>query len=122
MTTGPLAGRTILIVEDDYLVGEVLSDMISEAGATVMGPIGWIDEALAFVADPGHEFDMAILDVNLHGAQSYPVADALVARNIHFAFATGYGPESIDEAYRQHASCIKPYNRDALLALLTPVT
>lgn len=33
--------------------------------------------------------DAAILDVNLHGEMAYPVADALMARNIPLVFMTG---------------------------------
>jgi hypothetical protein len=34
--------------------------------------------------------DVAVLDVNLSGQKSFPIADALVARSVPFAFSTGY--------------------------------
>ena len=41
-----------------------------------------------------------MLDVNLAGDRSFPVADALAERGIPFLFATGYGLAGIEEAYR----------------------
>jgi CheY-like chemotaxis protein len=118
MTAKPLEGRTVLIIEDDYLVGETLVELLSSAGALVMGPIGWIDEAMEFAADTDHVFDAAILDINLHGVYSYPVADVLASRHIGVVFASGYGSGSIDAAYRHHAHCTKPFVRAELLSAL----
>jgi CheY-like chemotaxis protein len=121
VTDRPLENKTILIVEDDYLIGGVLSDLLRDAGATILGPIGWIDEAVAYACDERHVCDAAILDINLHGAPSYPVADALIARQIRVVFATGYGPGGIEPSYRHHAFCTKPYSREALLTALVPL-
>jgi CheY-like chemotaxis protein len=90
--TANLEGRHILVVEDDYLVAQVLVDLLEDAGAEVIGPIGWIDEAIALIEDGSQKLDGAVLDINLHGKKSYPVADALAARSVGFVFATGYGP------------------------------
>src|SRR4051794_11661088 len=67
---GPLDGRHILVVEDDYLVAEILCELLADAGAAVLGPIGWANEALAYVELHAGELDGAILDVNLHGEAS----------------------------------------------------
>jgi hypothetical protein len=46
--------------------------------------------------DPPHaSADLAILDVNLNGEETYPLADSLAARAIPFIFATGYGSSGI---------------------------
>ena len=118
--TGPLAGRRILLIEDDFLVGQVIVDMLEEEGATVLGPVGSVDDALAFIAEKATQFDHAILDLNLHGVRSYPVADALAWRKIPFAFMTGYGRDVLDEAHRGYPHCIKPVTRADLLAALAP--
>jgi DNA-binding response OmpR family regulator len=113
-----LRGRRVLIVEDDYLLAQFLTDVLEEADVKVVGPIGWIDEALALVENSGGGLDGAILDVNLHGRNSYPVAEALAARAIPFLFATGYGQDALDGQYRNHLRCEKPFDQDALIALL----
>ncbi len=72
MISTRLEGRIILVVEDDYLVGEMLADLLVSAGAIVIGPIGWLEEAMGMAEDDGCVFDTAILDINLHGSLSYP--------------------------------------------------
>ena len=115
-----LKGRRILVVEDDYLVAQVVTDILEDAGAEVVGPVGRVDEALALIADRAHQFDSAVIDVNLHGQTSYPIADALMARKVQFVFATGYGNGAVEAAYSSHPRCQKPFSQRALLAALLP--
>lgn len=115
-----LKGRRVLVIEDDYWVAQLLVELLANAGAEVLGPFGWIDEALAFIADHTDSFDSAVLDINLHGAKSYPIADALIAKQIPFVFTTGYGSAGIDPPYGEHLRCAKPFNRDLLIAALSP--
>lgn len=70
---------SILAVEGDYLVALDLAEMLEEAGAQIVGPVGWLEEAIAMIQDGGEAFDSAILDVHRHGRASYPIADALIA-------------------------------------------
>ena len=116
----PLEGCRILVIEDDFFVAEIVTEMLEDAGATVLGPLGWRDEALNFINSNSADFDAALLDINLHGQTSYPVADALIERNIHFAFATGYGAGVLEEAYRSRHRCQKPFQQQTLVAALSP--
>ncbi|HXP00073.1 MAG TPA: response regulator [Luteibacter sp.] len=118
MISTRLEGRIILVVEDDYLVGEMLADLLVSAGAIVIGPIGWLEEAMGMAEDDGCVFDTAILDINLHGSLSYPLVDLLTARQIAVIFATGYGAGSIDTSYQHHPRCTKPFTWVSLLAAL----
>ena len=63
-------------------------------------------------------FDAAIIDINLDGSMTYPVADILKARAIPFAFTTGYGKNGIDNAYSKVPILPKPFSRDQLETLL----
>ena len=114
----PLHGRTILIVEDDFFVGQALLSVLEVAGAIVVGPIGWLDEALAYLGGSENHLHGAVLDVNLHGQTSYPIADLLQQRGVPFIFATGYGSDSLDAHYLSCARVEKPFDHDALLAKL----
>ena len=114
----PLDGLRFLVVEDDILVAEVLSDMLTDAGAKVVGPFGWVDDAVAAVKGGNHALDSAILDINLHGDKSYPIADELKARNVPFVFVTGYAGETIPDSYRGFPRCGKPFDQERLIALL----
>jgi DNA-binding LytR/AlgR family response regulator len=115
---GALHGRRILVVEDDYLIAETLRELLEQNGAQVVGPIGSLEEALAFVQGNSSSIEAAVLDVNLHGKKSYPIADVLMARDIAIVFATGYGPGAIDAAYRRFPRCEKPINHRTLVAIL----
>ena len=116
--TPALTGRRILVVEDEYLVALVLVELLEEAGAEVVGPVGWLEEAIALIEDGGEQLDAAILDVNLHGRKSYPIADALIARSVGFVFATGYGAGALDGKYQSYPRCEKPFSQEALIAAL----
>ncbi|MEO8455056.1 MAG: response regulator, partial [Sphingomicrobium sp.] len=72
--TGPLAGRSILVVEDEMLVLLNIETALTDLGCTAIAA-ATIDGALTLLDDI--RFDAAMLDVNLHGQKSYPVADAL---------------------------------------------
>jgi DNA-binding response OmpR family regulator len=110
-----LRGRRILVVEDDYLVGQAVVDILTEAGAEVLGPIGWLEEGIKFVAGESMKIDGAVLDLNLHGKKSYPIADALAACNIPFIFATGYSVDAIDGPYQGRPQCQKPFDAETLI-------
>lgn len=114
----PLQGRRILIVEDDFLVGQALSSVLELAGAIVLGPIGWLDEAIEYIECEGAHINSAVLDVNLHGAHSYPIAALLERIGVPFIFATGYGIDSLDAQYAQHPRVEKPFNHEHLLEKL----
>jgi ActR/RegA family two-component response regulator len=117
-TTSELDGRLILVIEDDFLVARALCTLLEEAGAKVVGPIGWAEEAIAFVQDRANTFDGAVLDVDLHGEKSYVIADALAKRNVRFVFTTGYGADALDSGYRNYPRCEKPFDARTLLKAL----
>jgi CheY-like chemotaxis protein len=116
-----LAGRRILVVEDDYFVAQALIGLLEFAGATIVGPLGWLDEALAFVKEHNEEFDGVVLDVDLHGEKSYPVADLLQSAIVPFVFTTGYGADALDERYRALPRCEKPVDPKMLLDALSRI-
>ncbi len=114
-----LRGRRVLVVEDNFLIAGAVCDALEAIGAVSLGPIGQVDEALRFLAASRGGIDFAVLDVDLHGEKSYPIADALVARGLPFVFTTGYSADAVDAAYRDYPRCNKPFNeRDLFAALL----
>src|ERR1700683_5254261 len=71
----PSAGRRVLLVEDEMLVVWLLEDMLADLGCTVIGPASSVNQALAMIdTEP---IDAVVLDVNLNGQVSYPIANAL---------------------------------------------
>ncbi|HUL08112.1 MAG TPA: response regulator [Candidatus Acidoferrum sp.] len=114
-----LAGRRILVVEDEALIALMIRDLLAEMGATVIGPAGTVAEALALVAS--ERLDGAILDYRLPDGTSRSVADALAARNVPFFFASGYDPNSIDRRYTQTPKLSKVFDRGELLEMVVSV-
>lgn len=85
-----LAGKHILIVEDEVIIAFMLQDMLADMGATVIGPAHSLKTGLEYAATA--ELDGAVLDVNLGDGDSSGIADMLASRAIPFILATGYGP------------------------------
>ena len=111
-----LSGRRILVVEDEIFVSWALADLLADLGCVVVGPIGDIDQALTVVgAEP---IDAALLDVNLNGQPSYPIADALAGRGVPFAFSTGHDIKGLAEGYQTFPTLQKPFDRSELEPLL----
>ncbi len=113
-----LNGHRILVLEDDDMIAEILVEFLQDAGAQVIGPFSWVDEAVDFVESCADRLDGAVLDLNLHGRKSYPVADALISRSVPFVFATGYGAGTIEPRYLQYPRCEKPFSQTAVIAAL----
>jgi CheY-like chemotaxis protein len=109
----------ILVVEDEMLVAMNIEDMLLELGHEVAGLASRLGPALALAREG--RFDAAMLDVNLAGEPSFPVADILIERGIPFLFATGYSRQGIDESYRDHAMLQKPFRAAELGAALAAI-
>jgi CheY-like chemotaxis protein len=99
--------QRVLVVEDETLVALDLEDLLLQMGHHVLGPATRVAEAVALARDA--DFDFAILDVNLAGSPSYPVADILRERGIPFVFSTGYGAAGLADAYSGEQALSKPY-------------
>jgi CheY-like chemotaxis protein len=113
-----LAGRRLLVVEDDYMIAADLASALEDYGAQVIGPAGSIENALDLLT-ADNNIDGAVLDINLRGRRAYPVADALRARGLPFIFTTGYDAWAIPDSYAGVARLEKPVNTRALAWLLS---
>jgi len=115
--TDNLNGLKVLVVEDEMLVSMLLEDMLAGLGCLVVGPAAELDEAMSLVQSA--EIDLALLDVNLGGKPIFPVADALNARGVPFAFASGYGEAGLTDPHRGAAVIQKPFREGDLAQALT---
>lgn len=112
-----LAGLRVLVVEDEYMVADYISMVLEDFGCVVVGPVGTIEEALAAVNDGG--LDGALLDANLSGDSSAPIAVALRAASVPFIVATGYGAlELADETLNRAPRISKPFSETELKATM----
>ncbi len=111
-----LAGKRLLVVEDELLVGMLLEEILADLGAEVAGPYGRLADGLA--AARAERFDGAVLDLNLAGQPAEPLADLLLARSVPFVFITGYQRDSIDRRYANVPVLPKPIDSAALESVL----
>ncbi|MFM9849410.1 MAG: response regulator [Hyphomicrobiaceae bacterium] len=85
--------RRILVVEDEPFVALQLQTDLEGEGHEVIGPASSLAQGLKLAQSEG--LDAALVDIRLGGDTSATIADQLLARQIPFAFATGYSDSSM---------------------------
>jgi CheY-like chemotaxis protein len=98
--------KRILLVEDEFLVAAEMTEEVRDLGLDVVGPCSSVEEAIAAIQSA--DIDAALVDINLGGTWAYPIADELLARNVPFAFTTGYDQASILDRYEHVPRVSKP--------------
>ncbi|TPL35598.1 response regulator [Mesorhizobium sp. B2-4-8] len=112
-----LQGTRVFLVEDEGLVAMSVEDMLADLGCTLAAQASSVTEALEKAHAGG--FEVALLDVSLHGKKVFPVAEFLTDQGIPFAFASGYGRAGLPEAFRTRPVVPKPFQIEELSAALT---
>lgn len=98
----------ILAVEDEPIIAFSLEDMLLELGCKEVFLATQLSEAERILSE--ERVDAAVLDVNIHGAQSYGIADKLADSSVPFIFATGYGDAEHPDRHRAVPTLTKPYD------------
>lgn len=102
-----LDGARILICEDEPFVAIELAMSVQDAGGTVLGPAGSVDEALSLLER--HPVHGAILDVNLSDGDVTPVAERLLEKRVPVILQTGVGvPPELRQRYPDITALSKP--------------
>lgn len=112
-----LAGKRILVVEDEYLIASDLKKQLTRVRAEVIGPVANIAAGCRLVAS--EPIDAALIDVNLNGEMSWMLADQLTAARIPHLIVTGYVGSSLPEAYRATPRLTKPYSEALMLDMVS---
>ena len=107
--------RRILLVEDDVLIGMMLADMFDALDLPEPAQATSNEEALALIA--AEPLAGALVDINLGDEKGWPVADALAAKNIPFAFTSG-GGDVIPPAHAHRKLITKPFRISDIEAAL----
>jgi CheY-like chemotaxis protein len=107
------SGLRVLLVEDNFLIAAYISRLLTSWGIDVIGPAPSVQEAQALVE--GEKLSGAILDVNIVGGNSVPIAQRLEARGCPFFFITGYGsPQALPASMRARPRLSKPIDEVTL--------
>jgi CheY-like chemotaxis protein len=111
---------SVVLVEDEGLLVLLMQDVVEELGYRLVGTATSVEKALDLLRR--NRPHCVLLDVNLHGQKSYPVADYLMEQGTPFVFMTGYDTVDMDGKYRKIAVLHKPIDfeelREALSRLL----
>jgi len=112
-----LVKRRILVVEDAYLIALGVCMQLEAFGCTVVGPAGRLGRALSLARH--EQLDAAVLDVNLAGEFSFPVAKVLSERGIPYVIFTGYDDDGVfPSEYKNVIKICKPLPSRNLGAML----
>ncbi|MCB0324519.1 MAG: response regulator [Bdellovibrionales bacterium] len=107
----------VLVVEDSTLLAMDIEMTLEDAGYGVVGPAPDLASAFRLLAE--NQVDVALLDINLDGTKSFPIADELVRLGIPFAFLTGYSnTQPIPEQLSSRAIVQKPVRQEILLRVV----
>jgi len=112
-----LIGKRCLILDDEFLIALDIQQTLEQAGAMHVACVATVAEALALLRS-GSDFDIAVLDVKLSGADrdSLGVAALLASKGIPFVFLTGMRVDDVHAKQFPQAPVIeKPYDAVALL-------
>ncbi|HEY5608519.1 MAG TPA: response regulator [Alphaproteobacteria bacterium] len=116
-TSGPPLGLRVLIVEDEFLIGEAIALSVEGCGCRPVGPAMRVSEAMQLL--DAEAIDCALLDVNLGDETSAPIAGVLRGKRIPFAVLSGYAKEApVSNPYDGAPWLLKPLQDDALRSVL----
>ena len=82
-----LDSRSVLLVDDDYILALDAGDILEEVGAKVIGPFSREDAALSSLEEERPE--VAVVDLNLGSGPSFDLVRALTAQGVPTLIVTG---------------------------------
>ncbi|MCU0954778.1 MAG: response regulator [Hyphomicrobium sp.] len=104
----------VLIVEDEFLIAQMVAELLTDAGHTVVGIAGSVDKAIEKIEQ--HDIDVAIVDANLKGLCADDVGVELREHGIPFVVTTGYSQRQLRGALVGAPFLKKPIVGSDLLA------
>ncbi|MEQ8696849.1 MAG: response regulator [Bauldia litoralis] len=110
-TQGKLA---IFVLEDEFIIADEIASILEDAGHSVIGPAATVEAALARLQGDAVP-DVAIIDANLRGDSSLPVAERLRELKVPFCLCTGYRSNDLTSEFGEVAMVQKPVSPRAIL-------
>jgi len=113
-----MTSARVLIVEDEFIIADEIASIVVDAGYAVVGPVGTVDAAEKALAIAEDKPDFAIVDANLRGGSSAPIAERLRALSVPFCVCTGYRFNDLKPTFGDVALLQKPVDRRVLVAIM----
>ena len=117
----PLAGKTILVIEDEAFFSLCLSEAILAAGGYVAGPVASVKEGLALLKAGIDHIDAASVDIRLQDGLSFPIVERLADAGMPMLFVSGT-VEELPAAFSSHPSLCKPVRAHQIIKALSHLT
>jgi CheY-like chemotaxis protein len=105
----------VLVVEDMALLAFDIAEALRRSDWTVVGPAASVADGIALARGFGDELDCAVLDFDLSGVRSTPVAEVLRAAGVPIVWCTGFEASALDRL-PEEAHLQKPIDHEQLLA------
>jgi DNA-binding NtrC family response regulator len=116
----PVRGKSILIVEDEFIIGMMLCQELARAGAIPFGPLSSVADAVKKI--DGQVVDLVILDAKLAGGSGADLVASLKARGIPYVVVSGYEKASLPAGLRGVPFVAKPVSMPLLMEAIEAVT
>jgi DNA-binding response OmpR family regulator len=113
------AALRVFVVEDEMTIALMIEDMLTDLGHTVTGLAMRLPQATEMARNV--ECDIAILDINLDGRTSFPVAQMLRDRGVKLLFASGYGSPGLEAPFLEDLVIKKPFESNDLMRAIARV-
>jgi len=110
----------IFVVEDEMMIALMIEDMVADLGHHLSGVAMRLPQALEMAKDV--QADVAILDINLDGRRSFPVAEELQRRGVKVLFASGYGSPGLEPPFLDAVIIKKPFEQADLKRAIEKVS
>ena len=115
-----MSAVSVLLVEDDVLIGMDLEDELTDGGFDVVGCARSVSEARSLL--DRRRPDAAVLDIHLHGETTFELAEELDARGVPYVFLSGNGSDALPEALRERTLLTKPPRFEVLATTIRRLT
>jgi DNA-binding response OmpR family regulator len=107
----------VMVVEDEFIIADEIAAILEDSGHEVVGPFGSIEQAAARLS-AADKPDCAILDANLRGMSSVPLAEKLRGLGVPICLCTGYRSDDLRGMFGKVPILQKPVNARALMAVI----
>jgi CheY-like chemotaxis protein len=112
----PLAGLSVLLLEDEFLIALDAEEILTGLGAAQVEIVNTLAAARGALEN---NYDLALLDINVNGEMSFPVAEQFAAEKVPVVFASGYEMRTPPKLNGAPVPCIsKPYTREDLKSVV----
>ncbi len=108
--------KKVLVLEDEAILAIDIATELADSGWDVVGPAGTLEEAFEFAN--ANLPQVALLDINVSGQNSFGLAGSLLEKGVKVVFLTGYSAGALPDGLLACTVISKPVDMPQLMAVL----